>query len=65
MLKGELCLEANKDAIISKVMIMLKKSVQLTNKSFITQRVFTQSFKIGMFWNAEKREKYSQSFFYI
>ena len=60
MLKGELCLEANKNTIISKGIIMLKKkkTVLLSIKSFITQQVFIQSFKLDMFWKAEKTEKH-------
>ena len=58
MLKGELCLEANKDTIIRKGIIMMKKTVYLSIKSFITQRVFIQSFEIEFFWIAEKTEKY-------
>ena len=45
--------------------IYVEQTVNLLIKSFITQLVFIQSFKLDIFWKAENREKHTQSLFIL
>ena len=58
-------MKESKDTIINQMPIMLKSMSFFAIKTFITQWVFIQSFKIDMFWKPEKTEKCRQSFFIL
>ena len=58
-------MKENKDIIINQMPIMLKNTEFFAIETLITQWVFIQSFKLDMFWKAEKTEKYRKSFFIL
>ena len=58
-------MKESKDTIINQMPILLENMTFFAIKTFMTQWIFIQSFKIDMFWKPEKTEKYSQSFFIL